>query len=169
MVCLAETATALEPGTRVDAPFTGRRPFVLDIHGGFTWWGLGIATGARFGIPIVHNGFIGKLNNSFSINFGADFYYIRPGGRLKKKYYPALGFPIAAHWEFYFTERWSAFGEVGLNIFLHPNVFHDEKYAFYPGHWFLFAVGGRLHFNDVVAMTLRLGNPYISIGVSFFF
>jgi hypothetical protein len=29
-------------------------------------------------------------------------------------------------------------------------------------------VGGRYHFNDNVALTLRLGVPFVTFGVSFF-
>lgn len=61
---------------RVDirTPHTGSRPFQLDVHAGFTWWGVGFASGARFGIPILNNGFVPSINNAVYINFGADFY-----------------------------------------------------------------------------------------------
>src|SRR5688572_22791717 len=35
--------------------------------------GTGLGLGARGSIPILHNGFIPKLNNSVAIGFGIDF------------------------------------------------------------------------------------------------
>jgi hypothetical protein len=49
------------------------------------------------------------------------------------------------------------FGEPGIQITNeHPNL--DAA---------LF-IGGRYHFNDNIALTLRLGYPDISVGLSFF-
>src|SRR5688572_32059960 len=31
---------------------------------------------SRFGIPILHNGFVSSINNAVYINFGADLYWI---------------------------------------------------------------------------------------------
>lgn len=155
----------------VQQPYQGRRPFELDVHAGFVWHGRGLASGVRFGIPIVHNGFIPKLNNAVYINFGGDFYFIDahriPGH--SRGYRPGLGFPVAMCWEFYFSERWSAFGEVGVNIMLDPWLLAGEGMHAHPAHWVLAAVGGRFKFNDSVALVLRVGSPYAVFGVTFMF
>ena len=151
----------------IQTPYGGRRPMELDLHAGFVYRGYGLATGTRFSIPVVHNGFIPALNNAVFINFGADFYLIHNPRR--KEHRPALGFPVAMCWEFYFSRHWTAFGELGLNVYLDPRLFDGHGLHADAAHWVLVAVGGRFRFNDVVALVLRLGNPYSSFGVTFMF
>ena len=161
----------------IEQPHTGSRPMTLDVHIGPMWYGVGLATGVRLGIPLVTNGFISKLNNAVYLSVGADFYYLRyfrgdPTGPDRRGYGPGFGFPIALHWEFYFTEKLSAFGEVGANIFIGPWVFDDnsrEGFGAYPGAWFLFAVGGKFHINENFALMVRLGTPYAAVGMSLSF
>jgi len=179
----ASVAQAQRRNVDISQPFQGERPFTLDIHGGFTWWGVGFATGARFGIPLLDNGFIPSINNAVYLNFGADFYWVRwrycdaapnPGPnchRHRWDYGPGLGLPVTLHWEFYFNENWSAFGEVGFQVYFSPWFLNGYGFADRMdwGYWFIGAVGGRFHINEHVALTLRVGTPYASFGVTFKF
>jgi hypothetical protein len=66
-------------------------------------------------------------------------------------------------WNFWLTPHWSVFGEPGLGFALAgkgpaPDLLHPILMA-----------GGRYHFNDKIALTLRVGYPAISVGASFFF
>lgn len=162
---------------QIDRPFTGARPFQLEFHGGLSWYGFGFAGGARFGIPIVENGFIPTLDNAVYLNFGGDFYFvddrrcriIRGGAACEVGGYGvAVGFPVALHWEFYFSDTWSAFAELGFQVYLPPSLFRDGYVDYYDhvGAWVIAAVGGSLHLGDVVALTLRVGNPYVSFGIT---
>lgn len=158
----------------INTPHTGSRPFQLDIHAGFTWWGVGVATGARFGIPLMNNGFVDSINNAVYLNFGVDFYWTRyrfDGPRNEWVYGPGLGFPVTLHWEFYFNENWSAFAEVGGQFFMHPYFFDTGRWDNYidAGYFFVFAVGGRFHIGEHFALTLRIGSPYAAFGVTFMF
>ena len=84
-------------------------------------------------------------------------------------------FPIAMQWNFWLTPHWSVFGEPGL--YFYHGSFDDYcgnnlKGCGYPtrnGIDFSAHAGGRFHFNDTVALTLRLGYPTLSFGVSFLF
>lgn len=155
----------------IEQPHTGSRPVTLDVHVGPSWYGVGLATGVRLGIPLVPNGFIGHLNNAVYLTVGADFYYIRYGDP-DDRYGPGFGFPVGLHWEFYFTEKLSAFAEVGANVFLGPWVFDsasDARFGNYPGAWILFAVGGKFWINDHFALMARLGTPYAAVGMSLAF
>lgn len=165
----ASPRQALAQPSVIERPYGGTRPLVLDVHAGFSWLGLGLAAGARFGIPIVHNGFIANLNNAVYINFGADLYFVHYKSRADDIYAVGLGLPVTMHWEFYFTPRWTAFGEVGINFYLHPSLIHGDGWAWSPGHWLIIAAGGRYMLSESLALTLRVGNPYVAFGVSFMF
>jgi hypothetical protein len=152
--------------TIIKRPHHGPRPYQLDLHAGFAYVGAGLAAGGRFGIPIVTNGFVKKINNAVYINFGADLYFIDSG---KNDHAIGLGIPVTLHWEFYFTPEWSAFGEAGPNFFIHPVVFKGDKWKFSGSHWVSVTAGGRYFINNALALTLRIGNPYSSFGVTFLF
>jgi hypothetical protein len=170
-------ATPAQADHDIDTPFTGSRPIQLDLHGGLAWYGFGFAGGARLGIPLVHNGFIPSLDNAVYLNFGVDTYFIdwsgcriRGGFDCTRQYGFGLGFPIALHWEFYFNDQWSAFAELGLQIFVPPSVFYGDYWepADQAGAWVIAAAGGSYHFSDAVGITLRVGNPYVAFGVTFY-
>ena len=160
---LASASVTAEAQSSVDIrrPHTGSRPFQLDVHGGFSWWGVGFASGVRFGIPLVNNGFVDSINNAVYLNFGADFYWVRwRRNGSDWDYHAGLGLPISLHWEFYFNERWSAFAEVGAQFFLHPEFVRSGRYEVYElGYWFIWTVGGSLHLTENVLLTLRVGSP----------
>lgn len=139
---------------------------MLDLHAGFIYYGYGPSVGARFAIPIVRQGFVPMINNSVSITFGGDFYWIRLG---RDRYAAAVGFPVTLQWRFLFTQKLSAFGEVGVNLFLHPDYIAGDGWRMYPGSWVIAAIGGRYKLNDSVYLVGRVGSPYSSIGVSFAF
>jgi hypothetical protein len=146
----------------------------------------GLGLGARFSIPIVDNGFVPSINNSVAISFGVDwlhysgdacYYYFGP--RAPGPCY-SLGdanyllFPIAMQWNFYVAKRWSVFGEPGLVIY---HGFFDYCANLPPGTPcgnptqtgvdFAFYAGGRFYFNENIALTMRIGYPTFSLGVSF--
>lgn len=161
---------------RIGTPYSGTRPFQLDIYGGFTWHGYGFAGGARFGFPIVNNP-IPSIDNALYLNFGFDFYFTRVRGCggvvgcAGDEYAPGFGIPVSVHWEFYFSDMWSAFAELGVNIYVPPGVFryNDWYWGDNASAWVLAQVGGRLHFSEAFALTVRVGNPYASFGIEFEF
>jgi len=154
--------------------------------------GDGVGVGGRFTIPVVKNGFISGINNNVGIGFGVDWahysgcYYYYP-------FDPVVGyncanldafvFPVVMEWNFFLSKHWSVFGEPGLALeygtyggcpgyFVNRNgVVVNYVCPNGPNHFtfdpFIFFVGGRYHFSDGVALTMRVGWPYFSIGVSF--
>jgi hypothetical protein len=154
----------------IGTPFTGNRPFQLDVHAGLLWYGIGFAAGARFGIPIMHNGFVSSIDNAVYLNFGADFYYLDTYDDMLNRHYGAgFGIPVTLHWEFYFNDTWSAFAELGFQVFFHPRFFENGHFYADAGAWIIGMVGGSLHFSEAIALTLRFGNPYVALGVTFQF
>jgi len=150
---------------RINEPFDGKRGVTLAPIAGLVYSHSGLALGVRLGIPIIHNGFIPTLNNSVSINFGVDTYFTPVHNDLLF----ALSFPITLHWEFYFNSRWSAFGELGANIYLDAAFLKGGQFLFAPDRWLFFAFGGKMHFSDNFGLVLRVGYPYVSFGVVFTF
>jgi hypothetical protein len=152
----------------------------------------GFGAGARFSIPLVDNGFVSTINNNVAISFGIDwlhysgvgcyYYYYGPG----RGPYPCyavgdvnyLFFPVAMQWNFFVAQKWSVFGEPGLAIYHGWFDYCANAPAAPPGTPqcvnptstgvdFAFYLGGRYHFNEHVALTMRIGYPTFSFGVSF--
>jgi len=139
----------------------------------------GYGLGVRGTIELAPDGFIPKLNDSVGIGFGLDWiHYDGLGGRgyCRRFEYTPQGVPVcvetSAHssnyvfvpvvmqWNFWLHRQWSVFGEPGLAL-----SHRSGDFGVVP----VFAAGGRFHFNDSVALTMRIGYPSFSFGVSFLF
>jgi hypothetical protein len=111
-----------------------------------------IGAGFRGTIVIVNNGFISSINNSVGITFGADLFVGQE----------TLFVPVAMQWNFWLSTHWSVFGEPGVGFAL--KQLEAKKDVVHP----IIMAGGRYHFSENVALTMRVGYPSFSIGVSFF-
>ncbi len=168
---VAGTAAAQHAGVSIKRPFTGERVTELNLHAGLSHRGLGPAVGLRVAIPIVDNGFVSSIDNAIYITFGGDIFFERcvgGCGRRDDDYGVALAVPVTGRWQFNFTPRWSAYGEVGPNVYIHSGWLGDGDF---PGvgrsapHWFAGAAGGKWHFAPEMSLTLSLGAPYSHIGL----
>lgn len=112
-------------------------------------WGLG----GRATFEVMDPGFVTSINDSIGIGVGIDW--------LDHKHHH-LWLPAVMQWNFWFTPHWSAFGEPGLVLDFHYR--RNDKLDIHP----VALVGGRFSFNDNIALTLRVGVPSASFGVSFF-
>jgi len=80
--------------------------------------------------------------------------------------------PVAMQWNFFVAQRWSVFGEPG--IFIYHGWYNGCPNGGCPNAPSVTGVepalylGGRYHFSDGMALTMRLGFPAISVGLSFF-
>lgn len=98
----------------------------------------------------ITDGFVKGINDSIGVGVGLDF---APGG-------PGYFFvPVVMQWNFWLSTHWSVFGEPGLGFS------NGARTALDP---FIFYAGGRYNFTQSIALTLRVGYPDISVGVSFF-
>jgi hypothetical protein len=70
--------------------------------------------------------------------------------------------PVALQWNFFLTRKWSVFAEAGGII--HSDGFFDRNVWIDPTIF----LGTRIHFNDSIALTIRAGSPWLSVGVSFY-
>lgn len=163
-VALGLLAASPALATDISVPYSGTRTNLLDLHVGGAPYGSGLALGGRFGVPLLHNGFVDSINNSVYLNFGADLYN-RYDRRLDGRGF-GIGIPVALQWNFYFVDEFSAFGELGVNFYAGPAFFQGDDFLV-DGTWLTTAVGMRYHFDPKTALHLRLGWPYASIGVEF--
>lgn len=105
--------------------------------------------GFRGTYELVDPGFIMTINNTVGIGFGLDH----------QDYITRI--PVVMQWNFWLHEKFSVYGEPGIAF----RVRNKVGRSFDP---FVMYVGGRWHFTEFAALTLRLGHPVASIGVSFF-
>lgn len=108
--------------------------------------------GFRGTFTVVQQGFVPSINNSVGVGVGADFFVPRSGSL-------AIVLPAVMQWNFWLSTHWAVFGEPGVALGFGNRDFLVPT----------FAVGGRYHFSEHIALTMRLGYPYASVGVSFLF
>jgi hypothetical protein len=147
--------------------------------------GSGVGIGARASLVVVPDGFIRGVNDSVAIGLGLDFghyaaRYALDGYRDQCLHFepgPAgtsvctdvtsnggnynyVFIPVVMQWNFWLTERFSAFGEPGLSLYHLRNYGFGASPALY--------VGGRFRLDDRITLTARIGYPTFAFGVSFF-
>ncbi len=144
-------------------------------------YGTGLGAGFRGSLEVAREGFLPKLNDSVAVGFGLD--YLRydgydgwrggceeftsgPSGTpicvRVTSYSDRVDYfylPIVMQWNFWLHRKWSVFGEPGIALYL-----QDRDLDFTP---FVLYAGGRFHFTDRVTLTMRIGYPTLSLGVSF--
>jgi hypothetical protein len=141
-------------------------PHLAFVDPGFR--GRGVGPGVRATFVVSDRAFVQKINNSVGIGVGADLpfgnHYCHSHGHdnhCRGDGDAYLLVPIVLQWNFWFTKEWSAFGEPGLAL----RLFDHDGLDIDP---FIFAVGGRYQFNSDLGLTLRLGWPEITFGLSIF-
>jgi hypothetical protein len=178
---VAAQSTIKQPGQRPQYSFEAEPHGLLGAFDPPGWpRGTGLGVGFRGTVEIVRNGFVKTINNSVGITFGFDWVHYPygelsgvcthftsgPNGTLictevnggsgRDFFY----LPVAMQWNFWLARRWSVFGEPGLLPYFHGGRLDFSPIAFYAG--------GRYHFSDSVALTMRIGYPTLSLGASFF-
>jgi hypothetical protein len=162
----AAQGTIKRPGDHYHYVFEAEPHFAVSYKGGF-------GPGFRGTIVILDNGFISSINNSVGIGFGADFlFYSKDCKGPPPEICESVGdviVPVVIQWNFFLHRQFSVFGEPGALFRVQRG--RGDDFAVDP---FTIYGGGRFHFSDSVALTLRLGAPQIfkrdntvSIGVSF--
>jgi hypothetical protein len=138
--------------------------------------GTGFGLGFRGTVNLVDNGFVPSINNSIGIGFGADWVHYGGGGQVcvtdngpsgvrncaNSDAVSELWFPVVMQWNFFLSRQWSVFGEPGL-AFRYQSVPGFRDLTVDPQLY----LGGRWHFSDQMTLTMRLGYPTFSVGVSF--
>lgn len=157
------------------------------------WGGTGYGLGMHAVIPFLDNGPVSKINNNMGIGFGldwahytTDYWYgycgaFGPGPNFNCDITAnSLLFPVYVQWNFFLTEIISVFGEGGLEI-EHWWFSYDYPAGFCPVRagvplcsvsgsdtnvYPIFEGGARFLFGDTVGLTVRLGYPLLTVGMS---
>ena len=129
----------------------------------------GFGPGFRGTIELVDNGFVKTINNTVGIGFGMDWLFYGDhctgnGNNRNCHDHDRIIFPVVMQWNFWLTRNWSVFGEPGISLNIRDRH-NDDNFDFDP---IVFYAGGRFHFNDAISLTMRIGHPTFSVGVSFF-
>lgn len=174
----ADTLVIKQPGNHARYSFEAEPHLILGfIDPPGVARGTGFGLGFRGTVPLVHNGFISSINNSVGIGFGADLVHYDRGHdhcvdfdgnrcvrwRDDDDGVNTVFLPVVMQWNFFLSRNWSVFGEPGVAIVYH-SWDGDSDLDFDP---FVFYAGGRYHFSDTVTLTMRIGYPTFSVGVSF--
>jgi len=156
LLTLAAEASAVntirQPGLHPNYVFEAEPHLVVGFdvpHRGRGGFDAGFGPGFRGTIELVDNGFVKTINNTVGIGFGVD--WLSPFDRN------VFWVPVVMQWNFWLSDKWSVFGEPGGGLYF--GKASGVRPAFYGG--------GRYHFSDSVALTLRAGYPNVAVGVSF--
>lgn len=137
------------------------------------WWaGFGIGAGARYGLPLLHDGVIPDLNDSLALELGLDAWYASWGYFGGSYGYLGLAAPVAElAWTFHITDRFDAYAKLGVGW----------SFWFYTGNisgvsglshgGFYFVGGGGINYKLAEKLTLRaeLGYSGLRGGLAFAF
>jgi hypothetical protein len=148
--------------------------------------GSGAGIGVRASVILAPDGFIRGVNDSVALGFGLDFghyagayafngvrdqcLHFEPGPAgtsvctdvtSNGGSYNYVFVPVVMQWNFWLTERFSAFGEPGLALYHVDNYGFSASPALY--------IGGRFRLADRITLTARIGYPTVSFGASFMF
>jgi hypothetical protein len=173
-----------EPGAHPKYSVELEPHFVLQWE--YTDWDSddGIGVGGRVSIPVIDNGPITTINNSFAVGFGLDWTHFDDDCYGYLRVARPVGYgcsanhfwvPAVAQWNYWFTPVVSAFAELGFAI-QHAS---EDVGCGAPGGAYcgndsytrvrpVFLVGPRFTLSNSFAITLRIGVPYLTIGGSFF-
>ncbi len=115
----------------------------------------GIGGGFRASFEVADPAFIAKLNNTVAVTVGIDVTHCDDWCANPAVLY----IPTGVQWNFFFSKEWGAFGEIGPMLRTDFDGVLPDLYV---------AAGGRYLFSDNVGLTLRIGFPFVTFGVSFF-
>ena len=118
--------------------------------------GNGYGGGVLASFELVDPGFIPDLNNTVAISVGFDLLNYGYGDKETVRY---AWIPVVMQWNFFVASQWSVFGEPGLAI----RVPSKGSSTLDP---LIIRLGGRWHFTDNLAVTVRIGYPYATVGLS---
>lgn len=157
------------PGSLSDASPQRRHPMIsLFVGLPAAYWGFGgvpFSVGGRYLQPILHDGFVPSLNDSFSIEAGVDLYAI---GRSVFGF--GFAVPIEAMWALHFSQKFSGYLKLGVALELRfgdwcwGNVCGGAL-GIAPG--FIGNIGIMYKLTEGLTLRVEAGYPGLKLGLGF--
>lgn len=129
------------------------------------YYGFGAGAGVRYMIPIVPNGFIPTLNDSFELEFGGDFWASLWSPTIT---YYGLTIPAEALWTFHLVPAVSVYGKLALGFNLYFSSAGPLPSSFIP-LYFNLGPGVLWHVGQGIDLRAELGYGGARIGLGFKF
>jgi hypothetical protein len=153
-----------------------RRPMALSAMAFVPWWyGIGIGASLAFEIPIVHNGFIPGINDSFSIE--PSFSFAWTTWRGTRRYFDddhGLLFrpAVAALWSFYFKPNLRAYAELNIGYARVNRSYESASRTYTYGYNYFYGelnVGMFYNVHKNIALRAEVGFYGMRAGAAFMF
>ncbi len=151
-------------------------PVEVELHGAIgaenVYAAAGFGVGARASIPLVAGTLGHRYRENLAVTLGGDFL------NYESCYYAArcganyLLFPLAAQWNVFFGQRWSAYAEAGAFVYegFFDGCVAGSQGCSPPSSFGILptvGLGGRFRVADDVTLIARVGYPTSTLGVSF--
>lgn len=157
------------PGSLTDAS-AQRRQSMISIFLGFPagYWGYGgvpFSVGGRYLQPILHDGFVPTLNDSFSLEAGVDLFAI---GRTVIGF--ALAIPVEAMWALHFSQRFAGYLKLGVSLELRFGDWCRGNVCWGAvgfGADFIGNLGIMFKITDAIVLRVEAGYPGLKVGLGF--
>jgi hypothetical protein len=128
---------------------------LIAFGGPFNTWHGNLGAGVRASIPLIGNGPIPSINNNLALGFGGDFFV---------GYGAVLFAPVVAQWNLFLLSHFSMFLEAGV-AFTFGNRYQNNSDVWVGP---VLGLGGRYHFTERLALTVRLEYPALAVGLSIY-
>ena len=137
-------------------------PWFSTYHGPLYSTALAANVGGRFSLPIVTEGFLPMLNDSFGVEFGVDVFLGLPGFS-----YAVLGagvqVPAEARWNFHLFPRLEVYAKLGAAL----------EVLFTPVVWLspivIANVGAVFKLSEAFYVRAEVGSPAMKVGLGVIF
>lgn len=137
-------------------------PWYSSYYGPFYSTSLTFNLGGRFYLPLVKEGFLPMLNDSFGVEFGADLFVGLPGFG-----YGSVGFgmqiPAEVRWNFHLFPKLEVYAKLGaaLGVLFTPVVWVTPI--------LIVNVGALFKLNETFYVRAEVGSPALKVGIGFAF
>jgi hypothetical protein len=156
------------PGSLSDAS-PQRRKSMISIFLGLPagYWGYGgipFSIGGRYLQPILHDGFVPTINDSFSLEAGVDLFALGAS-----RFGALLAIPIEATWALHFSTKFAGYLKLGAQLelrFLGDWCWGGVCGGFL-GAGFIGQLGIMYQLTDAITLRVEVGYPGLKLGLGF--
>lgn len=156
------------PGSLSDASPQRRHPmislFIGFPAGYFGYGGIPFSIGGRYLQPILHDGFVPTINDSFSVEIGADLFALGAA-----RFGAMLAIPLEAMWALHFSEKFAGYLKLGAELelrFLGDWCWGGVCGGFI-GAGIIAQLGIMYRLTDAITLRVELGYPGLKLGLGF--